>query len=282
MNLKRTTEMISSLRLAIPLAATMMLAPLASAQTPSAQTTPVPGASAPASVPASTPFAQTFTTDQRHEIEGIIKDYLVQHPQVLQDAMDALDKQQKQADADKARVTIKDNNATIFNSSHQVVLGNPQGNVTMVEFFDYNCAFCKRALPDMMSLLQSDPNLRFVLKEFPVLGPGSVEAAHVAVAARMQDPTGKKYIEFHQKLLGGRGEVDKARALAVAKEVGFDMARIEKDMDSDEVKQTIDENMKLADALGVNGTPSYVVGNEVVVGAVGLDELKDKIKAERK
>ena len=116
-----------------------------------------------------------------------------------------------------------------------------------------------------------------MLKEFPVLGEGSVEAAHVAVAARMQDATGKKYIEFHQKLLGGRGAADKARALAVAKEVGFDMARIEKDMGSDEVKKTIDENMKLADALGVNGTPSYVVGDEVVVGAVGLDELKEKI-----
>ena len=194
--------------------------------------------------------------------------------------MDALDKQQS-ADADKARATINEDNATLFNSPHQVVLGNPQGNVTMVEFFDYNCAFCKRALPDMLALIKTDPNLKFVLKEFPVLGDGSVEAAHVAVAARMQDPNGKKYIEFHQKLLGGRGPADKVRALAVAKEVGFDMARLEKDMGSDEVKTTIDENMKLADALGVSGTPTYVVGEEVVVGAVGLDELREKINAER-
>jgi protein-disulfide isomerase len=98
----------------------------------------------------------------------------------------------------------------------------------------------------------------------------------------MQDPTGKKYIEFHQKLLGGRGPADKAHALAAAKDVGFDMARIEKDMNSDEVKTTIDENMKLADTLGVNGTPSYVVGTELVVGAVGLDSLKEKIAAARK
>ena len=264
--------MIFTLRLAISIAAAMLLVPLASAQTPSAQT-------APAAEP---PAAQTFSTDQRHEIEGIIKSYLIAHPEVLQDAMDALDKQQKQVDADKARVTIKDNNATIFSSPHQVVLGNPQGNVTMVEFFDYNCAFCKRALPDMLTLLKTDSNLKFVLKEFPVLGPGSVDAAHVAVAARMQDPSGKKYIEFHQKLLGGRGPADKERALAVAKEVGFDMPRLEKDMNSDEVKATIDENMKLADVLGVSGTPTYVVGDEVVVGAVGLDELKAKIDAERK
>ena len=279
--------MISNLRMAIPIAATMLLSPLAAAQTPSAPTSAPAASPAAQAVPAQSPAAettsaQTFSTDQRHEIENIIKDYLVQHPDVLQDAMDALDKQQKQADADKARTTIKENNATIFNSPHQVVLGNPQGNVTMVEFFDYNCAYCKHALPDMIELLKTDPDLKFVLKEFPVLGPGSVEAAHVAVAARMQDSTGKKYIEFHQKLLGGRGPADKARALAVAKEVGFDMARLEKDMDSDEVKKTIDENMKLADALGVSGTPSYVVGDEVVVGAVGLDELREKIKAERK
>jgi protein-disulfide isomerase len=226
--------------------------------------------------------AQSFSDQQRQEIEGIVKDYLVKHPEVMQDVMAAMEKRQQDAEAEKVKATIRDNNATIFNSPHQVVLGNPQGNVTMVEFFDYNCGFCKRALPDMMTLLKSDPNLRFVLKEFPVLGEGSVEAAHVAVAARMQDPTGKKYIEFHQKLLGGRGPADKMRALAVAKDVGFDMARIEKDMDSDEVKQTIAEDMKLADALGVNGTPSYVVGSELVVGAVGLDQLKAKIDAERK
>ncbi|HUD85616.1 MAG TPA: DsbA family protein [Xanthobacteraceae bacterium] len=226
--------------------------------------------------------AQSFSDDQRHEIEGIVKDYLMKHPEVIQEVMSALDKKQQEAEAAKAATTIKDNNATIFNSPHEVVLGNPQGNVTMVEFFDYNCAFCKHALTDMMTLLKTDSNLKFVLKEFPVLGEGSVEAAHVAVAARMQDPTGKKYIEFHQKLLGGRGPADKAHALAVAKDVGFDMPRIEKDMASDEVKTTIDEDMKLADALGVNGTPSYVVGSEVVVGAVGLDELKEKIAAVRK
>jgi protein-disulfide isomerase len=218
----------------------------------------------------------------RETIVNVMKDYLMTNPQFLQDVITELDKKQKEASAEKARTNIKANNATIFNSPHEVVLGNPNGNVTMVEFFDYNCGYCKHALPDMMKLLQSDPNLRFVLKEFPVLGEGSVEAAHVAVAARMQDPTGAKYIEFHQKLLGGRGAADKVRALAVAKEVGFDMGRLMKDMDSDEVKTTIAENLKLADTLGVDGTPSYVVGDELVVGAVGYDELEKKINALRK
>jgi protein-disulfide isomerase len=266
-----------SLRAALAILTGALLAPLAFAQDRPAQAAP------PMQAPAAeTPAVPGFSSAQTHEIESIVKNYLVQHPEVLQEAMDALDKRQKEVDAEKARSTIKEDKATIFNSSHQVVLGNPQGNITMVEFFDYNCAFCKRALPDMLTLLKTDPDLKFVLKEFPVLGPGSVEAAHVAVAARMQDPSGKKYIEFHQKLLGGRGPADKVRALAVAKDVGFDMARLEKDMNSDEVKATIEENMKLADELGVSGTPTYVVGDEVVIGAVGIDELRDKIKSERK
>ena len=135
-------------------------------------------------------------------------------------------------------------------------------------------------MADMLALLK-DPNLKVVLKEFPVLGPGSVEAAQVAVAVRMQDPTGQKYLDFHQKLLGGRGQADKARALAAAKEPGLDMARLEKDMASPEVKTTLTENFKLAETLGMNGTPSYVIGNDVVVGAVGLDALREKVNVAR-
>ena len=234
---------------------------------------------APAIAPAQ---AQTFSADQRQEIGAIVKEYLLTHPEVMQDVMAEMEKRQQAAESEKHHAAVVENKATLFSSPHQVVLGNPQGNVTMVEFFDYNCGFCKRAMTDMLDLIKTDNNLKFVLKEFPVLGEGSVEAARVAVAARMQDSTGKKYIEFHQKLLGSRGGADKARALAVAKEVGFDVARIEKDMNSDEVKKTIDENLKLADALGVNGTPSYVVGEEVVIGAVGIDSLRAKITAERK
>lgn len=239
-------------RIAVPVAAAMLLAPVA----------------AP---------AQTFSPDQRQQIESIVKEYLIAHPEVVQEVLAAVDKHQKDAEAQQQRATIRANNATLFNSPHQVVLGNPHGKIEVVEFFDYNCGFCKHALPDMVKLLETNHDLKFVLKEFPVLGEGSVEAARVAVAARMQDPT--KYMEFHQKLLGGRGVADKARALAVAKEVGFDMTRIQRDMASEEVNTTITEDMKLADALGVNGTPSYVVGDELVVGAVGFDELTKKVTA---
>ena len=137
-------------------------------------------------------------------------------------------------------------------------------------------------MADMLDLMKADRKLKVVLKEFPVLGEGSTQAAQVAVAVRMQDKTGgKKYLDFHQKLLGGRGQADKARALAVAKEVGLDMERLEKDMASEEVKATLAESFKLAEALGLNGTPSYVVGTDVVVGAVGLPALKEKVNTAR-
>ncbi len=224
--------------------------------------------------------AQSFSDSQRGEIEKIIKDYLVKHPEVLEEASAELDKRKQAAEAEKARTQIKNHSAAIFDSPHQVTVGNTKGDVTLVEFFDYNCGFCKRALSDLTTIMKDDPKLRVVLKEFPVLGPGSIEAAKVAVAVRMQD-AGKKYFDFHLKLLGGRGQADLARALAAAKEAGFDMARIQKDMTSPEVNASIDENMKLAEALGLNGTPSYVVGNEVVVGAVGLEALKEKVNLAR-
>lgn len=229
----------------------------------------------------STVRADEFSAPQRTEIEHIMHDYLLAHPEVLKDALTELEKHEAAAEAAKHKDGVKQNREAIFSSPHQVVLGNPSGNVTFVEFFDYNCAFCKRAMGDMLTLLKNDPKLKIVLKEFPILSPGSVEAAKVAVAVRMQDKTGKKYLEFHQKLLGGRGQADGAHALAVAKEIGMNMAQIDKDMKSPEVNATLEENMKLAEQLGLNGTPSYVIGDNVVVGAVGLPGLQEKINTAR-
>ncbi len=225
--------------------------------------------------------AQSFSDTQRSDIEGIVRNYLVTHPEVLEEAMAELTKRQAADEAKKHEATVAQNANTIFNSPRGVVLGNKDGDVTFVEFFDYNCGYCKRAMADMLDLMKSDPKLKVVLKEFPVLSPGSVEAAQVAVAVRMQDPSGKKYLDFHQRLLGGRGPADKAHALAAAKDAGLDVARIEKDMASPEAKATIEENFKLAEAMGMNGTPSYVIGKQVVIGAIGLDGLKEKIDLAR-
>jgi protein-disulfide isomerase len=225
--------------------------------------------------------AQSFSDSQRGDIETIVRNYLLAHPEVLEEAMAELNKRQTAAEAEKQKASVATNAETIFNSPRGVVLGNKDGDVSFVEFFDYNCGYCKRAMADMLDLMKTDPKLKVVLKEFPVLSQGSVEAAQVAVAVRMQDPSGKKYLDFHQKLLTGRGAADKARAMAAAKDAGLDTARIEKDLASPEVRATIEENFKLAEAMGMNGTPSYVIGRQVVIGAVGLDNLREKIGVAR-
>jgi protein-disulfide isomerase len=232
-----------------------------------------------AAVPSSN--ANEFSSSQRGEVERIVREYLIAHPEVLQEAMNELDKRQTVAQAEKHKAAIKQYSDALFSSPRQVVLGNPNGNVTFVEFFDYNCGYCKRAMDDMLTLLKEDPKLKVVLKEFPVLGASSVEVAQVAVAVNMQDKTGKKYLEFHQKMLSARGEANKARALTVAKDIGLDMARLDKDLASPEVKATLQESFKLAEALGLNGTPSYVIGDNVVIGAVGLEALREKVNTSR-
>ena len=226
-------------------------------------------------------LAQSFTPQQRSEIEKIVKEYLIAHPEVLQEVVAEIEKRQTDAQSAKQQTAVSTHAAALFNSKHQVVLGNPKGDVTLVEFFDYNCGYCKRALADMMGLLEADKNLRVVLKEFPVLGEASVQAAQVAVAVHMQDTSGKKYLDFHRKLLQSRGRADRAKAMAVAKEVGLDTDRIERDSKSPEVRATLEEVFKLAQELGLNGTPSYVVGSDVVIGAVGAAALKEKISKAR-
>ena len=225
--------------------------------------------------------AAEFTPAQKDEIGAVVKDYLIAHPEVLREALDALDKHEKQAAAEAREKIVADQSDALFASAHQATVGNPKGGATLVEFFDYNCHYCKGALPDIARLMKDDPNLKVVLKDFPVLGPDSVEASRVSIGVRNQ-LTGDRFWQFHQKLLGMHGPVGKNEALAVAKEMGVDMDRLNKDIASPEAKASIEEVMRMADALQINGTPSFVVGQEVVIGAVGYDQLKDKIDSVHK
>ena len=236
------------------------------------------GAATCAALPAR---ADEFTPAQKQELGAFIHDYLVNNPDVLREAIEALDKRDKATAEAERQKTVASQAGPLFSSKYQATIGNPKATATLVEFFDYNCHFCKGALPDVTKILKADPNLKVVLKDFPVLGPGSVEAAKVASGARNQLP-GDKFWAFHSKLLASHGPVGKAEALAVAKDLGLDMDKLAKDMESPDVKAGLDEAMQLADALQINGTPTFVVGQDLVVGAVGYDQLKDKIDSVHK
>jgi protein-disulfide isomerase len=223
--------------------------------------------------------AKALDDAQRKEFESVIRDYLLKNPEVIQEAIGELQKRQEATEAAQRKDAMAGLKPLIFDSPRGVVVGNAKGDVTLVEFFDYNCGYCKRALADLEELIKSDPKLKVILKEFPVLGPGSVEAAQVAVAVRLVAPD--KYYAFHDKLLGQRGQANKAKALEVAGDVGVDRAKLEKAIADPEVRATLEESFKIADALGINGTPSYIAGEEVIIGAVGHDKLRDTIQAIR-
>lgn len=221
--------------------------------------------------------AQTqFNANQRTEIEAIIKDYLLKNPEVLRDALTEMERRQKVEEELARAKAVTDNAQVIYNSPRQAVLGNPNGKITLVEFFDYNCGYCKKALEDLAQIIKEEPELRIVIKDFPVLGPGSVEAAQVATALRNQF-TGDKYWQYHQKLLGTRGQIGKAQAISVARELGADILRLEKDTSDPATQASIQEVMNIADALQLTGTPSFVLADDIVIGAVGYEALKTKI-----
>src|SRR5258708_3970347 len=225
--------------------------------------------------------ADEFTPAQKQELGAFIKSYLVSNPEVLRQAIEALDKHDKEtADADRQKVVANQSDA-LFSSKYQATLGNPKGTATLVEFFDYNCHFCKGALPDVTKLMKDDPNLKLVLKDYPVLGPGSVEPAKVATAVRNQ-LSGDKFWAFHSKLLATHGPVGKTEALAVARELGVDMDKLNKDMESADTKAGLSEVMQLADALQINGTPTFIIGQDSDVRSVGYDQLKDKVDSVHK
>ncbi|MEE1657875.1 DsbA family protein [Microvirga sp. CF3062] len=223
----------------------------------------------------------TFTPEQRDAIGGVIREYLLKNPEVLQEAFTELQQRQQEAEQAGRAEVLTSERAKLENSPRDFVIGNPQGDVTMVEFLDYNCGYCKRAVADVKALIKADPKLRVVIKDFPVLGPGSVEASRVALAAKSQ-LSGDKAYEFHTRLMERRGQANGESAKAVAKEMGLDMARLEKDLQNNEIDATLQENMTLGERLGINGTPGFVIGNEVIAGAVGAEPLRQVIANTRK
>lgn len=224
---------------------------------------------------------QPLSPEQRKAVTDLIRETLLKNPEIIQDALIELERRNTVAQADAQRNAVAAEKARITDPATSVVIGNPQGDITLVEFMDYNCGYCKRAMEDVTALSKADPKLRVVLKDFPILGPDSVEASHVAVAAKNQ-LQGAKYFEFHNKLMAVKGKVNAAKALEVAKEAGADIERLKKDMNSDATKEAIRDTVALGDRLGLTGTPAFIIGDEIVFGAVGQAALKQKIDLVRR
>ncbi len=228
---------------------------------------------------AALPARAEMTEAEKEEIGKVIREYLLTNPEVLEEAITVLRLKREQEEALARASAIEDYGDRIFDSEHQIVLGNPDGAITLVEFFDYNCGYCRRALSDMTALLQTNDDLRIVLKEFPILSEGSVEAARIGVAVSELAP--ERYLDFHIEVFTRPGEANAAKALEVARDLGLDADAVEAAASKSSITEGITEVREIADALGISGTPSYVIGKEIIPGAIGFDGLQQRVAAMR-
>ena len=223
---------------------------------------------------------ETVSPTEKEAIEKIIHDYLIQHPEVIVESMKNAEDKLKASQEAEIRATIHAKQDELLHDPATPSGGNPNGNVTIVEFFDYRCPYCKQVEPDIEALLKEDPKVRIVYKEFPILGPDSVTASRVALAAFKQGPD--KYLRFHAAMMNAKGQINEAAIMKVAAESGLDMARIKTDMKSADIDALIKRNYALADALDVNGTPAILVGDALSPGAIDLAGLRQLVADARK
>jgi protein-disulfide isomerase len=214
---------------------------------------------------------------ETEKIQQIVREYLRQHPEVIIDALQEYQKRQDAKKAEQARQLIASAKDELFNDTANPVGGNPKGDVTIVEFFDYRCPYCKAVDPDLRKALSTDGNVRVVYKEFPILGPESLVASRAALAAVAQE----KYQPFHDKLLAFKGNLDDAAIYSLAGEVGLDVTRLKADMEKPEVMGQISRNYHLADKLNIQGTPAFVIGEELLPGAASAEDLTAAFKRAR-
>lgn len=203
-----------------------------------------------------------------------IETYLLDNPQLLEDMAQALEVARRAEQAGETRAALARFEDQIYNDPANIVLGNPEGDVTLVELFDYNCGFCRRVVADVLALVDEDPQLRVILKEFPILSEDSVNAARVGIVVNRE---GGDYRAFHTALFSGRGSVDATAALAAAQELGMNPDTIEAAMGASTVSAAIERNYEIARGLGISGTPTFIIGDEVIPGAVDKDELARRI-----
>jgi protein-disulfide isomerase len=219
-----------------------------------------------------------LTPKQQDAVKKMVHDYIMENPSVIADAIEALRQKEELAAEVSARKAISDRKNEILDDPESPVLGNAKGDVTVVEFFDYRCPYCKNMLDMVMDTVKSDGKVRLVMKELPILGPDSVTAARAALAARSQ----KKYEEFHRALMKLKGPINEASVMKTAAEIGLNVEKLKKDMDDDRIDTVLKNNIQLAHALNISGTPGFVIGDQITPGAMNQQALKQLIDQARK
>lgn len=230
--------------------------------------------------PISVVAEETFTPEQKTAVEAIVGQYLKNNPEVVVEAIRELRRRDEQAQADQQQTILKTMRPALKRNPNDPLIGNPDGDVTVVEFFDYRCGYCKRVFPDIQALIKEDGNIRYVLKEFPILGDASVYASRAALAVWLGQ-TGR-YNDFHSAMMQSKGSLSKGRVNALAGESGVDSKKMFADMKNPKIDEILALNSQLAGGLGITGTPGFVFGDTVVPGAISKEAMVDLVAAMRK
>ncbi len=221
---------------------------------------------------------QPLNPKQQEAVKKLIHDYLMENPSIIADAIEVLRQKEELAAEMDAKKTLADRKDEIYNDPESPVLGNPKGDVTVVEFFDYRCPYCKASVDMLLDTVKSDGKVRLVMKELPILGPESVMASRAAMAARNQ----KKYAEFHNALMHLKGPLNEQSVMKTAAEIGLNVEKLKKDMQDDSIDAALKNNMRLAHALNLAGTPAFIVGDQLRPGALDQSALRQLIELARK
>jgi protein-disulfide isomerase len=229
-------------------------------------------------VPVSAQEAKSeFTPGQQDEIREMVRDYILQNPSIILESVAIMQARQKAEEDARAKTALIEKRDALEQNPNDPILGNPDGTVILVEFFDYQCGYCKSMVGPLQAMLKDNADVRVVMKEFPILGDASVIAARASLAADRQG----KYVEFHTALLGYRGRLNEQVIMQVANEVGLDMQQLVKDMNSGEVQAQISETYELAKSLQIEGTPAFTIAGQLIPGAVNHEQLVGLIEAAR-
>lgn len=220
-----------------------------------------------------------ISPEQRQAIEAIIGEYISKHPDVIVNALQTYQAEMQKEQQRQAEAALQEVEDELLNDPQTPTAGNAKGDVTIVEFFDYNCGYCKQVTPSVQTLLKTDDNVRYVFKEFPILGPGSVTASQAALAVWNLDPAA--YLTFHVALMSSRGSLSEQQILDIAKGVGVDPAKLQAEMQKPEIEEKLRENIALGQRINIRGTPAFIINGEIVPGAVSLEALKDLVEKAR-
>ena len=220
-----------------------------------------------------------FSPTQKSAVEQIVRDYLRAHPEMVLEALREMQVREQMAKEERTRRNLAALSKDLAGDAKAPWAGNPDGDVTVVEFFDYRCSYCKRVFPTIMELVREDGNIRYVFKEFPILGPASVVATKASLAAWRMAP--EAYMDFHSAMMASKGNLTEGKIVRLARDHGLDTDTLKKEMESPEVAALIQSNYEVAQKLDIRGTPAFVIGDKLIPGAASMETFKEAIAAAR-